>query len=190
MTEDTNVLKERLSKLEGNTQVCQIVNHSWKLLKDRIWAFRCHSYFGGLRNVLDIKHSWWHSFRLPRALTFVTLLLFRWWAQRRRQPSREPMLRLWQGGGRESGWLQTFLTQFLSPGPNLKPVYSKRLGSTPMSQLGLKCPDRSLKLVAYPVYYMNLFLQHPKPLLFIQCQFSWKSKHSVKRLLNGPNGRW
>ena len=36
VTEDTNVLKERLSKLEGNTQVCQIVNHSWKLLKDRI----------------------------------------------------------------------------------------------------------------------------------------------------------
>ena len=36
VTEDTNVLKERLSKLEGNTQVCLIVNHSWKLLKDRI----------------------------------------------------------------------------------------------------------------------------------------------------------
>ena len=34
--EDARMRQERLSKLEGNTQVCQISNYGWMLIKDDI----------------------------------------------------------------------------------------------------------------------------------------------------------
>ena len=116
--------------------------YGWKQFKDRILSFLMLCLFCDLHYVVRTK------LRFPRLLPLKPFFLVRWWAKRRRLQFREPMEKWWPAGGRESEWLQTFLTPSLSLGRNLRPVFLRRLEWTLMNQLGLKYPNRSLKSVA------------------------------------------